>query len=315
MQIANWQKSSRIIGDMARYRMRQRRFAEIADLADEVAEYYFPDAWIDPEEIIRDAGITLSFNDYGNAFDGMLEWTPRGFHIYCNLGRVENCTSGRARFTLGHELGHYFINEHRTALESGAAPSHPSFCCDSEPDLAVEQEANLFASHLLMPDSRMDKVLSPTRGSASVADIERLKTEFKVSFQSAARRVICSTRAPCCAGVMWRPNGKHWYVVSPAFIAEGYQFMLRRQDDLPPDCATRLRAEDENAGGELYEGTTVASYWFTRVLPGTARDIILHEEAVRLGPYGVFTFLAPRESRQPIQQQSGTKSFGEKAKV
>lgn len=276
---------------MGKYQMQQLRSAEIAGLADEVAEYYFPDAWIDPEAIIRDAGIFLSFNDYGDAFDGMLEWRPQGFHIYCNTHRVRNSTSGRARFTLGHELGHYFIHEHRTALQSGAAPSHPSFCCDNEPELAVEQEANLFASHLLMPDSRINKVLSPSRKRASVADVERLKREFRVSFQSAARRVISSDRAPRCAGMMWKPNGKHWYVVSSAFQREGYRFMHRRDDMLPSDCPTSICLGSENASSP--EGATTAAYWFKSVGMGSVRDIVLREEARRLGPYGVFTFLAP----------------------
>jgi hypothetical protein len=281
-----------MVQTMAKYRMQESRSAEIASLADDIAEHYFPDAWIDPEAIIRDAGITLSFNDYGEAFDGMLEWTPQGFHIYCNLHRVENSTSGRARFTLGHELGHYFINEHRTALTSGAAPSHPSFCCDTEPQLAVEQEANLFASHLLMPNSRIDKVLAPDRKRASVADIERLKREFRVSFQSAARRVICSARAPRCAGAMWKPNGKHWYVVSSAFQQEGYRFMHRRVDVLPPDCPTSICLTSEQTS--ISEGATTAAYWFKSVKIGSARDIVLREEALRLGQYGVFTFLAPQ---------------------
>lgn len=128
---------------MGGYRMQQRRSAEIAELADSIADYYFPEEWIDPGAIIHDAGITLSFNNYGDAFDGMLEWRPSGFHVYCNLHRVENSTSDQARFTLGHELGHYFIDEHRNALQSGAAPSHPSFCCDTNPTLAVEQEATI----------------------------------------------------------------------------------------------------------------------------------------------------------------------------
>lgn len=276
---------------MAKYRMQQSRSAEIAGLADDVADYYFPDEWIDPEVIIRDAGISLSFNDYGDAFDGMLEWRPKGFHIFCNTHRVKNSTSGRARFTLGHELGHYFIFEHRVALESGAAPSHPSFCCDTEPQLAVEQEANLFASHLLMPDSRIDRILSPERKRASVADVERLKKEFRVSFQSAARRVISSDRAPRCAGIMWKPNGKHWYVVSPAFQLEGYRFMHRRDEVLPADCPTSICRESEKAS--TFEGATTAAYWFKSVGMGSARDIVLREEALRLGSYGVFTFLAP----------------------
>src|SRR5207247_1657430 len=91
-----------------------------------------------------------SFGRYGDAFDGLLEHRSGRFHVYANLDRVEREDSPRARFTLAHELGHYFIDEHRNALAAGLALSHPSFC-DFESDLPVEKEADHFASNLLMP--------------------------------------------------------------------------------------------------------------------------------------------------------------------
>lgn len=144
-----------------------------------------------------------------------------------------------------------------------------------------------------MPGSRIDSVLSPRRPRASLADVGKLETAFKVSFQSAARRVITSETAPRCAGIMWKPSGKHWYVVSPAFQAEGYRFMHRRDDTLPCDCVTRVCIDGNRGLDTALEGATTAAYWFTAVPLGSARDIILREEAIRLGSYGVFTFLAP----------------------
>src|ERR1017187_2703000 len=187
---------------MARYVMQESRATEIAELAHSVADFYFPDAWIDPQRVIQDAGVTLSFGYYKDTFDGMLEWKRSGFHVYCNLTRVVNSTSDRARFTLGHELGHYFIDNHRNALRSGKAPSHPSFCSDAQPKLAVEQEANRFASHLLMPADRVIKLISPSRENVSIEDIEGLQRAFLVSFQSAAIRTTQTVQYAKCAGVM-----------------------------------------------------------------------------------------------------------------
>ena len=50
-----------------------------------------------------------------------------GWHIYCNLDCVGQKDSPRARFTLAHELGHYYIDEHRNALVAGrgAAQDRP----------------------------------------------------------------------------------------------------------------------------------------------------------------------------------------------
>src|SRR5689334_23997225 len=65
---------------------------------------------------------TLSLHDalpichYGNCFDGLLEYEAGEFHVYCNVDRGNIPGGARARFTLAHELGHYFIDEHRIAL-------------------------------------------------------------------------------------------------------------------------------------------------------------------------------------------------------
>jgi len=137
----------------------QERIREIANLAEGYADAYFPESWIDPGLLLAKLGIKVSYNYYGDAFDGLLEWKHPSFHIYCNLDQVESSTSARARFTLGHELGHLLIDEHRRAMMSGKAPSqHPSFAEALEPKSRVEAEADVFASNLLMPTGRLEKV-------------------------------------------------------------------------------------------------------------------------------------------------------------
>jgi hypothetical protein len=276
---------------MPKHTLNPSRAAEIADLANAVADYYFPNKWIDPEYVIHQSDITLSFNHYGDTFDGMLEWSGTGFHIYCNLARVENCTSTRARFTLGHELGHYFIDSHRNALQSGKVPAHPSFCSERYPELVVEQEAHHFSSNLLMPHERVMKVLDPEKSVVSVAKICSLQRIFDVSFQSAAIRAIESTNTPC-AGVMWRTDGKVWYVVSGGFESLGYRKMKRDRQALCPDSATKHCFEkDESHTSKTADGLAKASAWFYGVNAGSAKDLVFAEEAVKLGKHGVFTIV------------------------
>jgi hypothetical protein len=280
---------------MARRTLEPARAAEIAELAHSVADYHFPDRWIDPEPVIRELGITLTFGYYGDCFDGMLECRKGRFHIYCNLERVLNTTSGRARFTLSHELGHYFIDSHRNALKSGKVPSHPSFCSQPNPATVVEEEVDHFASHLLMPADRVAKVFDLDAPSVSLEDIVRMEEAFHVSFQSAAIRVLSSTRRGACAGVMWQTNGKQWYRVTDALIAQDLRYMTRDRNSLPADCATRkaMNLSEADRAGIQKCGTT-ASCWFSGIQPGSHKDIILIEEAMLLGQWGVFTLLRPR---------------------
>ena len=132
------------------------RAGQIAELAEAVADEHCPALPVDPAKIARAKRITISFGDYGeHTFDGLLEHLDRRHHIYCNTQRVGDPAGPRARFTLAHELGHFFIDEHRRSLEAGIDP-HPSQCEYESPILA-EQEADMFAANLLMPARRFEE--------------------------------------------------------------------------------------------------------------------------------------------------------------
>ena len=131
----------------------KRREIELSELAESIADYYFPNSMIEPAEIADRVGISYSYSDYGNAFDGLIEQEKGAFHIFINT-LSSPAGQPRSRFTFGHELGHYFIDEHRHALLKGRTPSHPSFTNFSSKNL-VELEADYFASSLLLPESRV----------------------------------------------------------------------------------------------------------------------------------------------------------------
>jgi hypothetical protein len=277
--------------------MSQDRAREIAELAHAIADYHFPTAWIDPELVILESDITLSFNDYGDSFDGMIERRNGRFHVYCNLSRVGSRTSARARFTLSHELGHYYIDSHRIALQSGRVPAaHPSFSTNPNAELTVEEEANWFASNLLMPQERVDKIIDPNRNGRELADVLNLANTFKVSRQSAGIRVVESAGPARCAMVMWRSAASPWYRVSPGFRMAGYQNVKLDKDNLPPDSSTRMCVNTISAGKlrKPVETTiSTASMWFHGIQMGGRNDSVLREEAIDLGPHGILTFLSP----------------------
>lgn len=124
----------------------------LSSLARGVADLYCPNLPILPEHIAKMGGITFNYSNYEDCFDGMLEHLSGEFHIYMNLDKAPQ-NSPRSRFTFAHELGHYFIDEHRIALEAGLSPSHPSYT-NFHSENIVEKEADYFASCLLMPEER-----------------------------------------------------------------------------------------------------------------------------------------------------------------
>ncbi len=161
-----------------KYDISEYRKSELSDIAEFIADEYFVDTYVCPYRLTKIYGISYSFENYGNAFDGLLEHRSGKFHVYLNNNHVKHIYQPRVRFTLAHELGHYLIDEHRCALEMGLAPSHPSFTNFSS-DNEVELEADFFASSLLIPKSRMLKDLCRRKFSFNL--IEELATKYQTS--------------------------------------------------------------------------------------------------------------------------------------
>jgi hypothetical protein len=263
---------------------------EIIELAEEVAEIHCPGRFIDPIYIINEKKITYSFNYYGDGFDGMLEHKRGRFHMFCNLDRVSSSTSPRARFTQGHELGHYFIDEHRNALLRGVPP-HLSNTEQPDHERVVEEEADLFASHLLMPRQRFQTAFKS--GPTGLKGIIEMSKQFGVSCSAAALRVLAYSSEPL-ALAYWRNDKPPWTEVNTAFRTMGIVYVNKRATRLPPDCATSLAmADSPNSYSAPRSSVSLASFWFSGIYQGSALDITVQEEALRLGRFGVVTVIRP----------------------
>lgn len=266
------------------------REKEIAELAEYVAEQYCPDDIVDPVKIAHAKGITISFNQYVQAYDGMLEHRDGRFHIYCNLDRVEQRDSPRARFTIGHELGHYFVDEHRNALKSGRAPKHGSKC-EYESQLYVEREADHFASNLLMPPSRFR--LHAAQVEKGLKGILYLKERFGTSVTSTAITYAKADILPC-AVFKWTATELAWKWLSTETYRARYRQSIQQSGELPYDSATaRALAEETPPSRGFFRSGTTASAWFRHVKDSGYRNAIMWEEAISLGRFGTLTFLYP----------------------
>jgi hypothetical protein len=273
------------------------RNREIVDLAEAIAQDHFPETRVEPLEIVRAKGITYCFESYLDAFDGLLEHKSGRFHIYCNLDRLEGETTPRARFTLCHELGHFFIDDHRQALQEGRVPAHPSKC-EFESDNPVEKEADQFASCLLMPSSRFIAIAK--KMEVGLGSISGLAEHFGTSMTSTANRYVNLQVKPCTV-IKWTEKfGYGWKRLWYDTRVAGFRKTIERIDKLPSDCATSkaLRGEKPNHG-QIFQNGTTASAWFPFVGDGYFKNIILIEQAMRLGRFGVLTFLYPEAGSFP----------------
>lgn len=270
------------------------RLNDIALLAEAIAEEHAPSGRVEPEKIIRSNKITLSFGNYEDAFDGMLEYDGTSFHVYANLERLRGTDTGRARFTLGHELGHFYIDEHRRALQAGVNGRHPSFS-DHQSKNPLEVEADHFACHLLMPTTRFVKAAKGR--SVGLEAVMSLKDLFGTSITSTAIRFTRLDLGPCTL-VKWSDDGFQWKWFSQSTFNAGYRRTIEDAANVPKDSPTgRALAGEAPPQNGIFQAGTLASAWFRGVFPGTPKDVLFIEQAISLGEYGVLTFLYPESRR------------------
>jgi Zn-dependent peptidase ImmA (M78 family) len=268
---------------------KDERIREIAALAEELSEYAIsPSGIIEPEKLLRDEGVIVVSGDFADCFDGLIEFREKRFYVYCNLRGEMEIFDPRVRFTLAHEAGHYFLDQHRTALARGESLRHASWC-DFSSESWVEKEADTFASHLLMPERRFAKAAART--SKGLGGILELADRFGTSVTSTAIRYIDMhfTRA---ALVRWKPNGdREWSHVPRAAFLESARCVIKSFSDLVPGSATHKLLSGAPTAGKICTTGTLESYWIRGVRESSAD--VWKEEAVRLGRYGFLTLVYP----------------------
>lgn len=276
-----------------------RRLQTIADQAEGLALDRFGFDPVDPAQILDDIpDLTWSQGDYGECFDGLIEYDGRDFHIYANRERFSRADAGRGAFTLGHELGHYFIDEHRLWLKANPHRSHCSFIFQSTQDSGIhEREADVFACNLLLPAASFRKrVRCPCPGADVILDTAAY---FRTSITSTAIR-FCELEPFPCAIIKWSEAGAcQWTRLSPRVHA-CFPSVARTLDGMRAASATVQALAAGATDTTLRTATSTAEAWFPRV-----EDILMHqrvsldqqwpvitEHAIPLGRYGVLTVLS-----------------------
>lgn len=264
------------------------RSEEIEGLAEALAKDFWKDSRVNPTDIATNYGLTFNFGHYDDYFDGLLECRSKRFHVYLNLDTNKSAESPRARFSFAHELGHYFLDWHRCALEHGA-PSHGSMA-DFESNSNIEREADLFAANLLLPQ---DRFRAAATGSVDAEEIRRLAQQFGTSFSATAIRYARLDLASVIV-MRWTPGRRVWCWSSSDWAQKTGNRAFRDLDRIPDDSATRMAfgATRLDDGAIHAKGTTLAT-WFPFIRQGSGADELLIEESLNLGPHGVLTILRP----------------------
>ncbi len=156
---------------------------------------------IDPLEIARSEAKLLEpiGGDFRNRFDGQIEYHRKRnrFLLFFNTKYDAGVELGghhpRTRFSIAHELGHYFLEKHHAYLVKGGwtHPSRSEFFSQA----SVEREADAFAASLLMPSRLMRPLVNS--GELSPSCLDQLSRQFKTSLVSTAIRSVSLSDFPC----------------------------------------------------------------------------------------------------------------------
>ncbi len=198
--------------------------------------------------------------DFRNRFDGQLEYhrSKNRFLLLYNSKYDARVPAGqhhpRTRFSIAHELGHYFLEEHRAfLLRTGKAhPSKGEFLSDR----TIETEADAFAAGLLMPSDLLGPLVN--KGDLTFSQIEEWANTFKTSVTSTARRSIELSDFPCALiGVR---EGRVAFTFHSRALIDGGCYPRPRGSDLPRAARSKWQAFlDGSVSGET--GSALAQDW------------------------------------------------------
>lgn len=248
---------------------------------------------VDPFAIVKEEGIELAPGDYGERFDARIKFVQaeKTFILFYRESRF-GPTEGRVRFSIGHELGHFYIPRHRGHLLRGESHNSVSDFRSRDP---FEVEADAFSSALLMPHALFVAKLKEWRiENCNLNDFCRLsENAFKTSLTSTVRRYVefdweaCSMVISENGVVKWAKRSDSMKALNMGYVANG--------TPVPAKTPTgKLWAKlDRGPTLDHEEGEVESHWWFDKPW----RDHVW-EEAMPLGYTGlVLTFLVHDDSR------------------
>lgn len=159
---------------------------KIQTLAKEIKQTFSPQVVTDVYSICEQMGIDIV--EAPIKADAYLKCEDGSSYIVLK----ESLNAKRKKFTIAHELGHFYIPWH-SELMFGCDIKEMDFKNDYRPR---EKEANMFAAELLMPTEEFQKFFSR---EISYAMVSELANVFDVSFQASLNRCIDLAREDCIA--------------------------------------------------------------------------------------------------------------------
>lgn len=256
--------------------------------ADAVVEQLGLTAPIDPLAIVRSEKPLLRAGgrDFGDRFDGKLEYNREKncFLLFYNTkyDTAPGVHHPRTRFSIAHELGHYFLDKHHAYLMR-SQKSHPSKG-EFRSDNPIEREADSFAASILLPIRLARPIIN--RDELSVDRISHIADHFNASLVSTMFRCVALSDFPCAvAGI--RGGEVAWMFPSEPLIKAG---VYPNKYFLPAN-AQEPWAEFQVGVGDRSENEGRVRDWFTTYDRDDLAAVYVTEEYIPVQSMGTLLVL------------------------
>lgn len=210
------------------------------------------------------------------------------------------------RFSVSHELGHYFLPGHVEAVinETGIHESRAG----SNSNNKYEIEADQFAASFLMPRHLFFPELR--RAGEGISAIMHMATLCKTSLHATAIRYTQCTRDPVAIVVSTGNTIDHCFMSTSLKSLNGIDW-IRKRDALPRNTPTFIFNQNvENVrNANSTDGTSSLQDWF-----GGRYNIEVSEDVIGLGSYGktltvLYDIDVPDEGEEDDDDESLIKSW------
>lgn len=190
-------------------------------------------------------------------------------------------SDGFQRFSIAHELGHYFLPGHIDAIDGIFLNGdiHKSRAGFVSSDL-YEKEADRFAAALLMPKDLFCQAMLGFNGG--LIGIESLASLCRTSLTTTAIQYAKNCTIPVAVIVSTGPAIDFCFLSKPMKKIDDFQW-LKKGQAVPQHTLTRIFNEDlSNVTDTQRKSTTInIREWF-----GGGTDVDVYEEVIGLGTYG-----------------------------
>ena len=186
-------------------------------------------------------------------------------------------SEGFKRFSIAHELGHFFVEGHLDHIRfiDGVHQSHADFFSED----VHEREADCFAAGLLMPEILVRDIIG--EHPDGLAAIEAVSHDARVSLIASAIRYVGLTDA-ATAIVVSRDGRINYCFMSDAMKSLNFDTWPKKKSSVPAETLTAsvVRFPQEQRQSAREKDETDIAHWL-----GGKRSAQTCEEVVGLGSY------------------------------